>query len=151
VSTENLDRNTKFIVRHLKFGWWSLLVFLVLGIVLEGLHAFKVGAYLNSDVETRRLMWRLAHAHGTLVALVHLGFAATLKLLPTELPSMQKFASPLLMATTILLPGGFFLGGCWIYGGDPGHGIFLVPFGAGCFLIAVLLCGLGALKAGKSS
>ncbi len=26
--------------RHLRFGWWSLLVFLTLGIALESLHGF---------------------------------------------------------------------------------------------------------------
>ena len=53
---------------HLSFGWWALFVFLMLGLVLEALHAFKFGYYLDSSNETRRLVWRLAHAHGTLIA-----------------------------------------------------------------------------------
>ena len=32
---------------HLRFGWWSLLVFLSLGIALETLHGFKIGWYLD--------------------------------------------------------------------------------------------------------
>ena len=68
--------------RHLRFGWWALLIFLSLGLVLEGLHGFKVGYYLKVSSETRRLMWTLAHAHGTLLALVNIAFAFTARLLP---------------------------------------------------------------------
>jgi hypothetical protein len=39
----------------------------------------------------------------------------------------------------IVLPGGFFLGGVTIYGGDPGLGILLVPVGAFFLLAGVLL------------
>ena len=63
--------------RHLRFGWWSLLLFATLGLVLESLQGFKVRAYLDVSNETRRLMWTLAHAHGTLGGLLHLGLAAS--------------------------------------------------------------------------
>ena len=66
----------RLVRRHLRFGWWSLATFGLLGLVLETLHGFKVGAYLDVSNETRRLMWTLAHAHGTLLGLVHLGFAS---------------------------------------------------------------------------
>jgi hypothetical protein len=33
--------------RNLRFGWWSLLVFLSLGGLLETLHGFKVGWYVG--------------------------------------------------------------------------------------------------------
>ena len=56
--------------RHLRVGWWSLLLFATLGLVLESLQGFKVRAYLDVSNETRRLMWTLAHAHGTLVGIV---------------------------------------------------------------------------------
>ena len=36
------------------------------------------------------------------------------------------------------MPGGFFLGGTFIYGGDPGLGIFLLPIGAFMLFIGVL-------------
>ena len=42
---------------HLRVGWWSLLVFLTVGIVLETLHGFKVGFYLDVGNDTRRMMW----------------------------------------------------------------------------------------------
>ena len=53
--------------RHVRFGWWTLLVYAALGLALEALHGFKVAAYLDVDNDTRRLMWRLAHTHGTLL------------------------------------------------------------------------------------
>jgi hypothetical protein len=58
--------------RNLRFGWWSLLVFLSLGAVLEALHGFKIGWYVDVGNETRRLMFTLAQAHGTLLALVNI-------------------------------------------------------------------------------
>ena len=127
-----------FLRRHLRFGWWSLLVFLTLGIVLEGLHGFKVGAYLNVSNSTRRLMWTLAHAHGTGLALVHIAFAVTANFLTGWAGRTRAFASVSLMAASILLPGGFFLGGLVVYAGDPGLGILLVPLGAIFLFIAVL-------------
>ena len=71
-----------FTRRHLRFGWWSLLGFLILGLALELLRGFKVGLYLDVPNETRRLMWTLAHAHGALLGLVHIAFAVSLTHLP---------------------------------------------------------------------
>ena len=65
-------------VFHLRFGWWSLLFFLTLGVALEAMHGFKVGWYLDVDNETRRSMFRLAHAHGALLGLCNLALASTL-------------------------------------------------------------------------
>ena len=128
-----------------RVGWWTLLVFLTLGLALEALHGFKVGAYLKVSNETRRLMWTLAHAHGTLLGLVNLAFAATLRLLPAWPESRRFLASTALLAATILMPAGFFLGGAFIYAGDPGLGILLVPPGGVFLFTAVLLTAL-ALK-----
>jgi len=129
--------------RHLRFGWWSLLLFLTLGIVLEALHGFKVGAYLNLSNSTRRLMWTLAHAHGTLLALVQLVFAITVRVTPNWPTGQRALASAALRSAAILMPAGFFLGGLTIYGGDPGLGIVLVPVGAVLLFLAVLLTALG--------
>jgi hypothetical protein len=125
--------------RHLRFGWWTLLVFLTLGLVLEGLHGLKVGFYLSVTNETRRLMWTLAHAHGTLLALVNLGFASTIRLLPDWPARGRGLASVCLRAATLLMPAGFFLGGAVIYSGDPGLGIVLLPVGGLLLLAAVFL------------
>ena len=134
--------------RHQRFGWWSLLGFLVLGIVIELLHEFNRGSYLDASNETRRMMWRLAHAHGVLLALVHVAFSLTIRVLPHTATRLPRFASPTLMAATLLLRGGFFFGGAWFHEGDPGRGIFLVPVGALLLLIAVFLTAWGTLSKG---
>ena len=131
--------------RHLRIGWWSLLVFLTVGLGLEALHGLKVGAYLNVSNETRRLMWTLAHAHGALLGLVNLGFAATARVVPAWPEVTKRFASASLLGATVLMPSGFLLGGLFIYAGDPGLGILLVPAGGILLFAAVLLTAM-ALK-----
>ncbi|MFK7990384.1 MAG: hypothetical protein AB8I08_30460 [Sandaracinaceae bacterium] len=122
--------------RHLFWGWWSLLVFLTLGIGLEALHGFKVGYYLDVSNEVRRLMWTLAHVHGAALALVHVAFAGTLHVGVLRRGGVV-LASRLLSAAGVLLPLGFFLGGFGIAGGDPGVGVALVPLGALALFVAV--------------
>jgi len=114
--------------RNLRFGWWSLLVFLSLGAALETLHGFKIGWYVDVGNETRRLMFTLAHAHGTLLALVNI--AAGLTERNMDRFSLRPSVSFALIWAAILLPAGFFLGGIVIYDGDPGLGVWLVPIGA---------------------
>ena len=114
--------------RNLRFGWWSLLVFLSLGGALETLHGFKIGWYVDVGNETRRLMFTLAHAHGTLLALINIAAGLTVRKVDRfELRPSVSFA---LIWAAILLPAGFFLGGIVIYDGDPGLGVWLVPVGA---------------------
>jgi uncharacterized membrane protein len=114
--------------RNLRFGWWSLLVFLSLGGALETLHGFKIGWYVDVGNETRRLMFTLAHAHGTLLALINIAAGLTARKVDHfELRPPVSFA---LIWAAILLPAGFFLGGIVIYDGDPGLGVWLVPVGA---------------------
>jgi hypothetical protein len=128
---------------HLKLGWWMILLYLSLGIGLEALHGLKVDWYLNVASETRRLMFTLAHSHGALIGVLHLGFAfsaSTLAVPPSKLSSLCLTASGLLM------PVGFFLGGLVVHGGDPGKGILLVPVGALLLLFAVLQTALRASK-----
>jgi hypothetical protein len=136
---------------HLRFGWWALLAFLSLGIALEALHGFKVGWYLNVSSQMRRLLFTLAHSHGTLLGLVNIAFAVTLPHLPVWRASRRRTAGAMLKAATLLLPGGFFLGGLIIHDGDAGLGILLVPVGAVLLLLAVLLCALAFRSARGSS
>ena len=133
---------------HLRFGWWSLLFFLTLGVALEAMHGFKVGWYLDVDNEVRRLMFTLAHAHGALLAIVHVAFAATLHIgQPKDWASV--FASRALTIASVLLPLGFFLGGFGIAGGDPGIGVLFVPVGAVALFVAVALAGWSMRRVGR--
>jgi GNAT superfamily N-acetyltransferase len=129
--------------RHLRLGFWGLLVFLSLGLALEALHGFKLGLYLDVANEARRLSWRLAHAHGTLLSLLHVAFGLTLASRHAPEPRTAERASRLLSAATLLLPGGFLLGGFFIHGGDPGIGVLLVPLGGLALFAAVALTARG--------
>jgi hypothetical protein len=121
--------------RNLRFGWWSLLVFLSLGAVLEALHGFKIGWYVDVGNETRRLMFTLAHAHGTLLALVNIAAGFTVRIVDRF--ALRPSVSFALIWAAILLPAGFFLGGIVIYDGDPGLGVWLVPIGAALLFYSV--------------
>lgn len=121
--------------RHLRYGWWSLFIFLALGVLLETLHGFKIGWYLNVDVEMRRLMFTLAHAHGTLLALVNIALGLTLRSVRDI--ELSRSASRAILWGSGLLPAGFFLGGLIIHDGDPGLGVLLVPIGALLLLYGV--------------
>ena len=125
----NLDRN-------LRFGWWSLLVFLSLGGVLEILHGFKIGWYVDVGNDMRRLMFTLAHAHGTALALVNIAAGLTARNVKALTPRASVCFS--LIWAGILFPAGFFLGGVVTYGGDPGLGIWLVPIAALLLFYSVL-------------
>ena len=134
---------------HLKVGWWSLLLFLTLGLILETLHGFKVGFYLDVSNSTRRLMWTLAHAHGTLFSILNLLFAMSIRLTPDWKASSRTLASRCLLGALVLIPLGFFLGGVFIYGGDPGLGVVLVPPGALLLFLAVLLTARASRKSAE--
>ena len=137
--------------RHLRFGWWSLLVFTVLGLLLESFHGFKVRAYLDVSNETRRLMWTLAHAHGTLLSIVHVIFALSVRVAPDMSARSLPLISWCLIGASLLLPGGFFLGGTVFYGGDPGVGVLLVPVGATSMMIAVFFLARMAAATGAQN
>ena len=66
---QNSDQPTDPGIRKtLRAGWLLLAISLPFGVTLEALHSFKVQTYLASDM--RREMWRLAHAHGTLLGIL---------------------------------------------------------------------------------
>ena len=135
--------------RHVRFGWLLVFSYVLLGASLETLHGFKAGLYLDASNEARRLVWTLAHTHGTLIGVLNLGFAVTLARLSLSAAQLRA-ASLLFVLAGIVMPLGFFLGGIVIYGGDPGLPILLAPVG-GAFLIgAVGLAALGAVR-GRTS
>src|SRR5437660_3439955 len=134
--------------RHHLIGWWGLLLFLSLGIGLETLHGFKVGSYLDPPHRLRRLLWTLAHAHGTLLGLVHLAFAAGLPQFGRWTDRGLRLASFFLTDALVLLPVGFFLGGLGHSEVDPSPGVLLVPVGALLLLAAVGLIAWSATGPG---
>ncbi len=132
--------------RHHLVGWLGLLIFLTLGATLEALHGFKAGFYLDSDRKLRREMWTLAHAHGTLLALVNVAFAAGLPSLGRWTTSRLRVASFFLIDAAVLMPLGFFLGGVGPGETDPSAGVLLVPAGALLLFVAVGLTVESALR-----
>jgi hypothetical protein len=130
------DQRSAYALKHQRFGWWSLLLFATLGLILELLHGFKIQMYLSVSNETRRLMWTLAHAHGVLLAVVNIIFGLSLTHGRLPIRSVPRI-SLALIAASILLPGGFFAGGVQFYEGDPGLGIIVVPVGAAVLLLAL--------------
>ena|SRR5690349_11835091 len=125
--------------RHHRIGWWGLFAFVGLGLALEAFHGFKAGFYLDPPHHLRRLLWTLAHAHGTLVAVVHVAFAAGLPHFGRWSESRLKLASFFLTDALLLLPAGFFLGGIGHTEVDPSWGVLLVPVGGVLLLAAVAM------------
>lgn len=100
-------------------------VWMTFGLLLEGLIGYKTPAYLQDPV--RRELFRLAHAHGTLLSLLLLALALVcdrFEVRPANIVTM------ILRGGIILLPIGFLLGGVWHYESDPGAGIWIVPVAA---------------------
>jgi hypothetical protein len=133
--------------RNLRFGWWSLLIFLSLGGGLETLHGFKTGWYVDVGNDMRRLMFTLAHAHGTALALVNIAAALTARQFP-KIELSANISTSLIWAG-VLFPVGLFLGGVVTYGGDPGLGIWLVPIAAVLLFYSVLRIAMAVTKVVK--
>jgi hypothetical protein len=134
----------KYSDRNLRFGWWWLLVFLSLGGVLEALHGFKIGWYVDVGNDMRRLMLTLGHAHGTALALVNIAAGLTARHFANF--DFRPSVSLTLIWAGILFPVGFILGGIVTYGGDPGLGIWLVPFAAILLFYSVISIAISVTK-----
>src|SRR5215471_20393196 len=125
--------------KTLRTGWLLLAISLPFGVTLEALHGFKAQAYLASDV--RREMWRLAHAHGTLLGILCLVAAA---LAEAHIPeAIRARVMAMIRWGAVLMPLGFFLGGVLNSEGDPSLGILLVPVGALSLIVALARAALG--------
>ena len=120
--------------KTLRAGWLLLAISLPFGVTLEALHGFKVQAYLASDM--RREMWRLAHAHGTLLGILCLvsGLLADAHIAEAVRPRVLA----MIRWGAVLMPLGFFLGGVLNSEGDPSLGILLVPIGALLLVVALV-------------
>ena len=131
--SSQLEDAERAVRRTLATGWWLLAVSLPLGVTLEALHGLKVEAYLAS--QTRRELWRLAHAHGTLLGILCLVFGALAE--RHIAPSARRTVAWQLAWGAIAMPLGFFFGGILNSEGDPSVGIVLVPVGAGLLFAAL--------------
>ena len=97
-------------------------------------------------------MWTLAHAHGTLLSLVHVLFGLSVRVAPDMGARSHPLISWCLIGASLLLPGGFFLAGAVFYGGDRGVGVLLVPVGAVSMMIAVFfLARMASTRSGEST
>jgi hypothetical protein len=120
--------------KTLRTGWLLLAIALPFGVTLEGLHGFKVQAYLASEM--RREMWRLAHAHGTLLGILCLVAAVVADAHIPE--AIRGRVLAMVRWGAVLMPLGFFLGGVLNSEGDPSLGILLVPPGALLLVVALV-------------
>jgi len=132
--------------KSLIWGWTLLAVFLPMGLTLEALHALKVPVYLESAM--RRELWTLAHAHGTLLGLLCLAFAALGERTIAD-ADLRASVSRLLRWGAAMMPVGFFAGGVLNHEGDPSWAILLVPVGGLLLLAALLRSALAAARGAR--
>src|ERR1044071_9878587 len=118
-------------------GWIFLAAWIVFGLLIEGLIGFRSPALLDDAV--RQDMFRLAHAHGTLLNLVLIAAAICARL---ELVRIGPGASLGLRSSVILLPAGFLIGGLWHFKDEPGLALLLVPIGAVLLLASAIYLSL---------
>jgi hypothetical protein len=137
----------RLVRRHLAFGWWSLAIFTTFGLLLEAAHGLKLGWYLDVSSGTRRLSFTLGHAHGTLLGVLNVAFALSLRQAKMSAVAAAR-ASFALRAATVLMPLGFILGGAAFYAGDPGIAIVLVPPAGALLVIALVLVARGFSRRG---
>ena len=126
----------------LRTGYWLLAVSLPFGLTLEALHGFKVRAFMQSEM--RRELFRLAHAHGTMLGILCLVFAALAEKHVAKAARLP--VARLVSLGAVLMPFGFFLGGILNSEGDPSLGIALVPVGAVLLIAALVRSAQGAAK-----
>ncbi len=124
------------------FLWLALCA--LLGVALEIMLAYKSAFLLGPEHETRRLLLRLAHAHGTLLSLFTLCWLTlTAHLNCPSSPSTGR----LYFSSALLMSSGFFFSGLQANERDPGFMIALVPLGAAALITAFLLSAKNMRKA----
>lgn len=119
---------------NLRAGLWALALFASVGLALETFHGLKLGLYLNVENETRRLLFRLAHAHGALLGLLNVGYALSARAWPSLDDALSARA---LLAALCLMPLGFLLGGAFARAGDPGASVGLAMAGGVALVFAL--------------
>ena len=122
----------------------GIAVWMTFGLLLEGLIGYKTPVYLQDPL--RRELFRLAHAHGTLLSLLLLGVTLVCDRFELRPSSLVTIA---LRSGVILMPLGFLFGGLWHYESDPGIGIWLAPVAG--IMVVFSLVGLTVSFATRSS
>ena len=106
-------------------GWLSLALWMSFGLLLESLMAYKSPAYL--DDPQRRELFRLAHAHGSLLGVVLVIAAVWARSAGARLS--RRVVQAVRFGGAVM-PIGFLAAGLWHPESDPGIAIWLVPAGA---------------------
>ena len=116
-------------------GLVGIAVWMSFGLLLEGLIAFRVPIYLLDNV-TREL-FRLAHAHGTLLSLVLIAAGLCWRAGFIAPPRIAKLG---LQIGVVLMPVGFLLGGIGHYETDPSPMVILAPLGGILVIFGIIAC-----------
>jgi len=122
---------------HLRWGWWLLAIFGLLGLVLDSFHGFKKSFYVAEDVQLRRLLWMTAHASGVLLGILNIAYAASLKRFASGLVRIRSSMG--LVAANVAIPSGLFLEGLFLHDNRPGTGLLLFSIGALLLLSSLVL------------
>lgn len=134
----------KYVIRHLKFGWCFLFVFMLVGVALESMHGFKIGWYLEPGAEARRLLFTLGHAHGALFSIINILFALSLEKIDLERMMLARI-SVLLQLGSLLFPVGLILSGVVVFQGDPNAAIVIALLGALLLVVSFFFLAVGLL------
>ena len=116
-------------------GLAGVAVWMSFGLLLEGLIAFRVPTYLLDNVA--REMFRLAHAHGTLLSLVVVAIGLCWR---SGFIAPPRIATLALRIGAVVMPVGFLLGGIGHYESDPSPLVFLAPLGGVMVIFGIVAC-----------
>ena len=125
-------------------GWISLAVFMSFGLLFEGLIGYRSPAYLNDPM--RRELFRLAHAHGTILSLLLLVGDQYLLSRQIVLPSLAKLS---LRIGAAVMPLGFLLGGIRHTETDPNFLVILSPIGGVMIIFGVVAIAIASISRRK--
>ena len=114
-------------------GYFSIALFMTLGLALEGMIGLKSPAYLGDPL--RRELFTLAHTHGTLFGLLLVAAGLTLRARDLTMPRSALMA---LRLGALLMPAAFFTAGISHPEGDPGLAIWLAPAGGVMVIYGVI-------------
>ena len=122
---------------HLRWGWWLLAIFGLMGLVLDSFHGFKQPFYVAEDVQLRRLLWMTSHGGGVVLGILNIAFAASLHRFSTGLVCLRSSMG--LLAANVAIPSGLFMAGLFLHDDRPGTGLLLFFIGTVLLLGSLLL------------